>query len=132
MLVHLVGDMHCPMHTGRLSDRGGNNRPVVLFGRPSNLHSIWDSGIVEAAHKWNYTEWQQQIDRRNQDIETIQAGTPTDWLLETQRICNEVYEKTPEGTKVSYDYVNKYAPIIEQQFLRGGLRLAHLLNEIYR
>ena len=51
MLVHLVGDMHCPMHTGRLSDRGGNNRPVVLFGRPSNLHSIWDSGIVEAAHK---------------------------------------------------------------------------------
>lgn len=133
MLIHLVGDMHCPMHTGRLSDRGGNDRPVVLFGRPSNLHSIWDSGVVEAAHKWGYTEWQQQIDRASkQDILAIQAGTPTDWLCETQQICNEVYAKTPEGTKISYDYVNDSAPIIEQQFLRGGLRLARLLNEIYR
>lgn len=132
MLVHLVGDMHCPMHTGHISDRGGNDRPVLLFGHPSNLHSIWDSGIVEAAHKWSYTEWQQQIDRQNRNIEAIQAGTPTGWLLETQQICNEVYENTPEGTHVSYDYVNKYAPIIEQQFLRGGLRLARLLNEIYQ
>ncbi len=133
MLIHLVGDMHCPMHTGHLSDRGGNDRPVVLFGRPSNLHSIWDSGIVEAAHKWGYTEWQQQIDRAsNQEIRTIQAGTLTDWLNETQQICNEVYAKTPEGSKVSYDYVNEYAPVVEQQFLRGGLRLARLLNEIYR
>lgn len=133
MLIHLVGDMHCPMHTGRLSDRGGNDRPVVLFGRPSNLHSIWDSGIVEAAHKWGYTEWQQQIDRASkQDIRMIQAGTPTDWLRETQQICNEVYAKTPEGTKISYDYVNDFASVIEQQFLRGGLRLARLLNEIYR
>ncbi len=133
MLIHLVGDMHCPMHTGHLSDRGGNDRPVVLFGRPSNLHSIWDSGIVEATHKWGYTEWQQQIDRASkQEIRTIQAGTPTDWLNETQQICNEVYAKTPEGSKVSYDYVNEYAPVVEQQFLRGGLRLARLLNEIYR
>lgn len=132
MLIHLVGDMHCPMHTGHLSDRGGNDRPVVLFGRPSNLHSIWDSGIVEAAHKWSYTEWQQQIDRQNRDIESLQAGTPADWVLETQQICNEVYDKTPEGTKISYDYVNKYAPIVERQFLRGGVRLARLLNEIYR
>ncbi len=133
MLIHLVGDMHCPMHTGHLSDRGGNDRPVVLFGRPSNLHSIWDSGIVEAAHKWGYIEWQQQIDRASKrEIQTIQAGTPTDWLNETLQICNEVYAKTPEGSKISYDYVNEYAPVIEQQFLRGGLRLARLLNEIYR
>ena len=132
MLIHLVGDMHCPMHTGHLSDLGGNNRPVALFGRPTNLHSIWDTGIVEAAHKWSYTEWQQQIDRGNRDIDEIQAGTPTDWVLETQQICNDVYEKTPEGSKVSYDYVNEYAPVVEQQFLRGGLRLARLLNEIYR
>ena len=51
--------------------------------------------------------------------------------METYGICKEIYDFTPEGTKVSYDYVAKYAPIIEQQFLRGGLRLARLLNEIY-
>lgn len=42
-----------------------------------------------------------------------------------------VYDDTPEGTKISYDYVAKWAPVVEQQFLRGGLRLAHLLNHIF-
>ena len=61
----------------------------------------------------------------------LQAGTPRDWLLETQAICSEVYDRTPEGTKISYDYVNWAAPILEMQLLRGGVRLARLLNEIY-
>ena len=133
MLIHLVGDMHCPMHTGRLSDLGGNRRPVTMFGKPTNLHSIFDTAVPEAAHRWSYTEWQQQLDRLSkEEIAAVQAGTPRDWLLETAAICNEIYDFTPEGTKVSYDYVAKYAPVIEQQFLRGGLRLARLLNEIYR
>lgn len=133
MLVHLVGDMHCPMHTGRLSDLGGNRRPVKMFGRPTNLHSAWDTAIVESAHKWSYTEWQQQIDRLNKkQAAEIQSGEPQDWLKETHEICKEIYEASPEGTNISYDYVDKYTPVIEQQFLRGGYRLARLLNEIYK
>ncbi len=132
MLIHLVGDMHCPMHAGRLSDLGGNRRPVMMFSAPSNLHSVFDSSIPEAAHRWSYTEWQQQLDRLNkEEVAAVQAGEPRDWLLETHAICTEIYDFTPEGTKISYDYVAKYAPVIEQQFLRGGLRLARLLNEIY-
>lgn len=133
MLIHLVGDMHCPMHTGRLSDLGGNKRPVKMFGRPTSLHSAWDTAIVESAHKWSYTEWQTQIDRLNKkQAAEIQAGEPQDWLLETHEICKEIYESSPEGTNISYDYVDKYTPVIEQQFLRGGYRLARLLNEIYQ
>lgn len=133
MLIHLVGDMHCPMHTGHLSDRGGNQRPVMMFSNASNLHSIWDSALPEAAHRWSYTEWQQQLDRLSkEEVAAVQAGTPCDWLLETAGICAEIYDFTPEGTRVSYDYIAKYTPVIEQQFLRGGLRLARLLNEIYR
>ena len=133
MLIHLVGDMHCPMHTGRLSDRGGNQRPVTFFGSPTNLHSIWDTALVEAAHKWSYTEWQQQIDRLPaKEVAAIQQGTPADWIAETVAICSDVYDRTPEGAKISYDYVAEAAPLIEQQFLRGGLRLARLLNELYR
>ena len=132
MLIHLVGDMHCPMHQGHLSDLGGNRRPVMMFSAPSNLHSVFDSSIPEAAHRWSYTEWQQQLDRLNkEEVAAVQAGEPRDWLLETHAICTEIYDFTPEGTKISYDYVAKYAPVIEQQFLRGGLRLARLLNEIY-
>ena len=132
MLIHLMGDMHCPMHAGRRSDRGGNQVPVVLFGRTTNLHTIWDSGLVEAAHKWGYMEWQQQIDRPNCDVEAIQAGTPRDWMLETVGLSKSIYAKTPEGAKLSYDYVNDHTTLIERQFLRGGLRLARLLNEIYQ
>lgn len=132
ILIHLVGDLHCPMHTGHLSDLGGNKRPVLFFGRKTNLHSVWDTSLPDAAHKWSYTEWQQQLDRLDGErAACAAAGTPRDWLLETQEICREIYDFTPEGTKISYDYIAKYAPVIEQQLLRGGLRLAHLLNGIY-
>ena len=47
-----VGDMHCPMHAGRLSDIGGNLRPVLMFGKKTNLHSAWDTAIPEAAHNF--------------------------------------------------------------------------------
>lgn len=133
MLIHLMGDMHCPMHTGRLSDLGGNLRPVLFFGRETNLHSAWDTDIPEAAHRWSYTEWQEQIDRLTDDEAVlIQAGEPADWLEETLAICTQIYADTPEGSNIAYDYVFQATPIIERQFLRGGYRLARLLNEIYR
>lgn len=133
MLIHLIGDMHCPMHAGRLSDLGGNRRPVSFFGKESNLHSAWDSALLEAAHRWSYTEWQQQLDFLPiKEVTEIQAGSPEEWIKETQAICSEIYDKTPEGTKISYDYVAQAAPIIEKQLLRGGYRLARLLNDLYR
>ena len=133
MLIHLVGDMHCPMHLGRLSDLGGNRRPVRFFNRETNLHSVWDTNLPEAAHNWSYTEWKEQIDRLTDEEKAgITAGEPADWAKETHEICKEIYASSPEGTKIEYDYIFKYTPVIEKQFLRGGHRLARLLNEIYR
>lgn len=133
MVIHLVGDLHCPMHAGRLSDRGGNRHPVLWFGRETNLHSVWDSSLIESAHKWSYTEWQVQIDRLSDaEIAEVQAGSLTDWMRETVAICKGVYDGAPEGAKLSYDYVSANAPLVEQQLLRAGLRLAHVLNTIYR
>lgn len=133
MLIHLMGDLHCPMHAGHLTDLGGNRTIVRFFGRETNLHSVWDTLLPEAAHAWSYTEWQSQIDRlREEEVTEIVSGTPEEWFLETQRICTEVYRSTPEGAELSYDYINRYTPVVERQLLRGGHRLAHLLNEIYR
>lgn len=132
MLIHLVGDMHCPMHAGHKDDRGGNGTKVKFFGKHTNLHSVWDSDIVEGAHKWSYTEWQEQIDRLNRkEIATIQHGTPDSWIEQTVELAADIYTNTPAGTNISYDYVHQYAPVIEQQLLYGGLRLAALLEEIY-
>lgn len=62
----------------------------------------------------------------------MQAGEPKDWVDENFVICTCIYEDTPEETIISYDYMDKYTAVIEMQFLRGGYRLAKLLNEIYK
>lgn len=132
MLVHLVGDLHCPMHMGRKEDAGGNKWQVQFFNNGTNLHSIWDSGLIENAHKWTYSEWVDQIDRVDKKaIATITEGSPYDWGEDTHRITQQVYEETPAGKKVSYDEVARWAPVIEQQFLKGGLRLAKVLNDLF-
>lgn len=133
IVVHLLGDIHQPMHIGHASDLGGNRWSVKFFGKDSNLHSVWDSSLPEAAHKWTYTEWAQQIDRMPADQENliITGGTPAKWAEETFNICTEVYNRTPEDSRISYDYVAGWAPFVEDQFLKGGLRLADVLNSIF-
>jgi hypothetical protein len=46
-------------------------------------------------------------------------------------VATEIYNTTPQQTKLSYDYQARWIPVIEQQLLKGGLRLANLLNEIF-
>lgn len=133
MVVHFLGDIHQPMHMGHASDRGGNRWHVKYFGKDTNLHSIWDSSLVESAHKWSHTEWQQQLDRLSdaERLEIIAEGSPEKWGKECYVIATEIYNTTPEDSNLSYDYIAKWTPTIESQFLRGGLRLADLLNSIF-
>lgn len=131
MLIHLVGDMHCPMHAGRKSDRGGNGTKVKYFGQLKRLHSVWDSDIVESAHRWSYTEWGKQIDILTpKAMRAIVVGEPNDWIEETVILARELYITSTAG-ELSYDYVARYASVVEQQLLKGGLRLAAILEELY-
>ena len=130
-LIHLMGDLHQPMHLGHADDRGGNKHNVIFFNRNSNLHSVWDNAL-QSAHKWSYAEWQREIDRINESsFEAITAGSVDDWGRDTWKVAEKVYVGTPAGCKISYDYVAEWTPVIEQQFLKGGCRLAALLNSIY-
>ncbi len=132
LLIHIVGDIHCPMHTARGTDRGGNKVKVKFFRDNTNLHRLWDSQLLEAAHKWSYTEWVVQIDRYNpKEIKAIQMSTPLVWASESYEIAKDVYASTPEGSKVSYNEIHKYAPVIEAQLVKAGYRLAAILNSIY-
>lgn len=132
MVVHLMGDLHQPMHMGRSTDRGGNSVKVRYFGRDANLHGIWDTNLVESAHKWGYSEWQQQIDRVPEEAEVvIIGGNLDDWGQKTVEICKDIYAGIPANASYSYDQVAEWAPVIEGQLLSGGLRLAHVLNSIY-
>ncbi len=132
ILIHVVGDLHQPMHMGHATDLGGNRIKVKYFGRDANLHGIWDTNIPESAHKWSFTEWQMMLERepeaKNPDII---KGSIDDWAKETIEITSVVYDETPEGSNLSYNEVARWTPTIEQQFLRGGMRLAHLLNNMF-
>lgn len=132
MIAHLMGDLHQPLHMGHLSDLGGNTVKVKFFNKDTNLHSVWDTDLVESGHKWSYTEWQQQLDRLTPEEEdVIVAGSFDAWGKETFGLADLVYAATPEGTKISYDYIADWTPLIEQQFLKGGLRLASVLKFIF-
>jgi len=132
ILIHLVGDMHCPMHMGHKDDLGGNRWQVRFFDDGSNLHKVWDEGILESGHKWSCDEWVRQLDiydrKTNRDLA---SGTPEEWCKDMFGITSGIYDATPVGIKISYDYVSRWTPLIEQQLLKGGLRLAKILNDIY-
>lgn len=133
MVTHLLGDIHQPLHMGHKSDLGGNRWNVLFFKSGSNLHSVWDSKLPESAHKWSYTEWADQLDGLSPQAanEIIAGGTPASWGKETYEICTEVYNATPEGTNIAYDYIADWTPTVENQFLKGGLRLADVLNMVF-
>ncbi len=132
-LIHLVADLHCPMHTGRLTDLGGNKFPVKWFGQPTNLHAVWDEKILESAHRWSYTEWCENIDVAGEKERLVMAsGTPSDWLNQCVDICKKIYLNTQQDTNYSYDYIQSHIETVETQLLRAGYRLAALLNEIYQ
>jgi hypothetical protein len=133
LLIHFVGDLHCPMHAGRKSDMGGNLYSVVFRDSPTNLHRIWDSSLIDAAHDWSGTEWGRNIDvrRKWRQWREIQAGTPRLWMEQTVFIRHGIYADTPQEESLSWDYVDRYSPVIESQLLYSGYRLAGLLNEIF-
>lgn len=132
ILVHVMGDLHMPLHMGHATDLGGNRIKVEFFDRDTNLHSVWDSSLPDAGHKWSYTEWQQQIDRLKPDQEAaITAGWIDDWAKESVAKAADVYIYFQPGMRVSYNDIARWTPVIERQFLAGGLRLAHVLNTIF-
>ena len=131
-LIHLVGDLHCPMHAGRLSDIGGNRHQIKWFGKNTNLHSLWDSKLVESCHKWYYSEWCEQLDiadRRTR--KQICKGSVKDWFNECVELAQMIYEKTPANGNYSYAYTFEMTPIIDKQIVKAGYRLAFLLNTIF-
>ena len=66
------------------------------------------------------------------DRQAVCEGSLEEWFAETVEICGRVYDEIPAGKNISYDEVARYAPVIEEQLLKGGLRLAAVLNSIYR
>jgi len=136
-IVHLVGDLHQPLHVGKCCDKGGNEVKVNWFGRDLNLHSVWDSALVEE-EQLSFTELAAKLQRHtsNADVLAWWDINPRDWISESAQLRETVYpernRKDPKAPpELSYGYVYKYTPLMEQRLKQAGVRLAAYLNDIY-
>ncbi|MCW5517399.1 S1/P1 nuclease [Muriicola sp. Z0-33] len=132
MLIHLVGDLHQPMHVGRLEDKGGNDIQLQWFNNGSNLHRVWDSHMIDD-YGMSYSELTSKFPAlSNKEIKKVQQGTVLDWVEESQEIANEVYASVSVGEKLYYRYSYVWWGTVETQLQKGGLRLAKVLNDLFK
>ncbi|MCA8830601.1 S1/P1 nuclease [Hymenobacter pini] len=130
-VVHIVGDIHQPMHTGHAEDKGGNDIKLKYRGKDTNLHSLWDSGLIDY-QGLSYTEMACQYDRklRHSQVRAFQKSTPEEWLWESYSASEKLYQETPNGTDVDYKYYPAHSELMKQRIVEAGVRLAGLLNEV--
>lgn len=131
MLVHLIGDLHQPMHVGRAEDKGGNTIQVRWFDDGTNLHSVWDSKMINH-YQMTYTELADNTDVISKEqVKYLQEGTIEDWVNETQTFAIKVYGSVEIGEKLGYGYMYENFGLVRSQLQKGGIRLAKVLNELF-
>lgn len=133
-VVHFIGDIHQPLHAGHARDKGGNTFQVNLDGKGSNLHRLWDSGLLNTA----------ELDD-DRYLERLRA-TPVDpanvvaFASLTARAANWAEQSCalvvtpgfyPAQAKIGDEYVQQWLPVAEQQLRLGGARLASVLNQLF-
>ena len=135
-LIHFVGDLHQPFHTGTgltpdgKPDLGGNLVKVKFRGNDTNLHSLWDSGLISTRALSNRDYVERLLDDvlGDRDKNELAAGSVEDWVNAAHKIAIDAHVDT--GTTITNDYVNVNLPIADEQLLLAGLRLARLIEEV--
>lgn len=100
MLVHVIGDVHQPLHTGRGCDRGGNQVAVSWFGEETNLHRVWDEHVVDDL-RFAYTELADRLDADPVAVDT--NVDPSGWIEENQPLLDALYRAAPPEGAVACD-----------------------------
>ena len=151
-VVHLVGDLHMPLHVGNGLDQGGNNCKVLFHGQPTNLHALWDEGLINRT-ALSFTETTEfvQMTRPIASVRAWRSGDVVNWAQESKNIraniyplevvpstiampvkqyCRKDVPVTPEDMpKLAYEYSYKFLPVVEERLHQAGVRLAYLLNQ---
>ncbi len=131
LIVHFVGDMHCPEHIRYPEDQTIGYYDVTFRGKPIRFHTLWDSQVLSIKHPWGFLDTAYLLDCCSpKEIEAITAGTPWDWGTDSARASRHVHE-VKEGAVLGMDYILDNLALTESQIRNAGYRLAKLLNEIF-
>jgi hypothetical protein len=146
-VVHLVGDIHQPLHGADNDDRGGNRVPVALLGVRTrgreSLHRAWDNDLVQLAlHARNRQQPPQDIDALAAEARSLSVdagqGSPDSWVFESNNLARNVAynyagfacDKLPAGMVIlDRQYQQDAAAIVRERVLLAGARLATLLEQ---
>ena len=132
MLVHLIGDLHQPMHVGRVSDKGGNDFKLKWFYKGSNMHRVWDSEMINSFNM-TYTELANNTNTLSRaQIKSLQGGTVVDWANESKVIAQKIYRSAKADENLRYRYMYDHFSTVREQLQKGGIRLAKVLTEILK
>ncbi len=125
LIFHLTGDLSQPLHTGYPEDKGGNSIDVKGPGFSRNLHSVWDSEIIED-EKISMDDCLKLYDTYTPaEIAAIKKINVLKWMEQSRSLLDTVYDFKDD--RLTQEYINANKKIIEQQLLFGGLRLASIL-----
>jgi hypothetical protein len=131
LLIHFIGDLHQPMHVGLSSDKGGNDFQVQWYRDGTNLHSVWDTKMIES-YGMSYTELAHNMPQINKkERKSIAAGDHRDWMRDSRKVIKEIYARTDKGDQLGYRYMYEHFNTVRNQLQKGGIRLAALLNELF-
>ena len=135
-LIHMVGDMHCPVHT-KYSPEEPNlkQRSVKMNGKKLGFHSYWDASVGYYNQGMKCDHIAAKYDTlTDEQIAAICEGTPNDWATVNAIEMREIYTLLPmysEVTEIPEQDHKRMEEIVRRQALRGGYRLAKILNEIF-
>lgn len=139
-LVHFVADIHQPLHVGRAEDRGGNEITVLLGGKRSNLHALWDAQALLKADRrtrdYRVADQARAIRALTEgEVAMLQRASMLEWARESQQLRPYVYHFTPspgDGPfRPDVAYLNGAREITMLRLSQAGVRLAGVLNGLY-
>jgi len=136
-MIHFVGDVHQPMHAGYATDRGGNSVNVKFFGKATNLHSLWDSGILD---KWgkgvnNAVAFLEELATSDPALVKMFESNmdPMSWgsesFADVKKVCYDFGSKDPVPD-LGDAYYARALPIVQRRLLAAAVRLAKLVNSV--
>lgn len=133
MLTHLIGDIHQPLHAGKKDDLGGNLIKVKWFDERTNLHKVWDDGLIDS-QKLSYTEYISFIYKPTPEMTKWEKTTLMDCINEDMDIRKKIYSdldqyKGKKGYSLSYRYIYDNIDVVNKRLLQAGVRLASLINQ---
>src|ERR1700753_4180737 len=131
-IVHFVGDLHQPMHVSRAEDKGGNTIQLNYNGQGTNLHSVWDSKIIDHMGL-TYEQLAEKYGRPSDaQVEQWQSDPMIKWMWESYQVTSRLYAEVDamKSRAIDDSYADAHAAIVEERLAQAGIRLAGVLNSL--